>query len=292
MLLRCPKIDKDDVDSSSSVVHEPNEVFITEYSKALADSEKPRSPSEDKPGFVKMTTNAGTIACENYLVAHGSDWISELKKTAKENASSTSAGNEESLVNLSFDLSTALPAMPVDVPKPNHCFFRVCTPSYDWKNFDIALHDGNVSFSVKVGAITRVPVDPDPHWYDSNYLHTLAKHDSWNPPFTKNDIFGKKGLLCQRLCTFIAAYHIAFRVKVSPETYKKFEPSFKAARGCRIGPFHFGCGADVACEHSTHAGWKHNTNSDTLTFEGESLADYPTVIGVTVERILCDYGDK
>ena len=294
VLLAAPKIGVDTVDSSGSLTHEPREHWITEYSKVLTESEKPSSPSDKKPGFVRMTTDAGTIACENYLVARGKDWISELKKKAeeKDSTSSTSAGDEETLANFSLDLSTALPAMSVDVPKLKDAFFRVFTSDRKWEDFNISHHDKKVSVSVKVGAVTRVPVLPDPHWYDSGYLQTLAKRDSWNPPFTRADVFGEKGLLSQRMNRFIAAYHIAFKVTVSPEVFKKFEPRFKAANGFRIGPFHFGAGADIASKHCTHAVWEHKTHSDTSTFEGESMADYPIIIGVTVERIVQDVSRK
>ena len=265
--------------------------WVSEYSQALSVSEKPSSPSEDKPGFVKMTTNAGTIAIENYLVAHGKDWISELKKEAEgKDPNSISSGEEVTLLKLSFDLSAALPSTSENVPTPKEAFFRVYTSNNKWENFDVALHDNKASVSVKVGAIKHVPVYPDHHWYDHQYLHALAKRDSWNPPFTTTDVFGEKGLLSQRMSKLIAAYHIAFTVKVSPETYKKFEPNFKAARGFRIGPFHFGAGADIASKHSPN--WKHESKADTSTFEGESMADYPTIIGVRVERIVRHLDNK
>ena len=240
MLLHCPKVE---VDSSDLLAHDAEEDWNTEYSKALTDSEKPSSPSGEKPGFVKMTTNVGTIACENYVVAHGHDWISELKKTAEEGDSNSSeCGDNEPLLNLSLDLSAESSTESVDSPQPSDSFFATLMSNNEWENFDLAHHDKKVSVSVKVGAVARVPVDPDPKWYDSEYLHTLAERNSWNPPFTTADIFGEQGMLSQRITGFIAAHHITFKITVSPKTFRKFQPAFDTAVGFRIGPFQFGEG--------------------------------------------------
>ena len=311
VLLNGPKID---VPSSGSLARQPGDHWNAKHSKALTVSEKPSCPSDEKPGFIKMTTNAGTIACENYLVAHGRDWISELKKEAERNDSNLE--DEEPLLNLSLDLSTAMSVMSVDSPQPSDPFFATLMSNNEWENFDVTHHDKKVSVSVKVGAVTRVPVDPDPQWYDGDYLRSLAKRDSWNPPFTTADVFGEKGLLSQRINGLIAAYHIEFKVTVSPETFKKFQPRFDAAVGFRIGPFEFGedifssraglpggvrstvgeasAGSEALFAHFPPiiTGWKHRANSNTSTFEGESTADYPIIIGVTVERIVSDHGDK
>ena len=264
-----------------------------------------------------MSTNSGTITCENYLVARGKDWISKLKKEAEGNDSNLE--DEEPLLNLSLDLSTEMSAMSVDSTQPSDSFFATLTSDNEWENFDVTHHDKNVSVSVKVGAVTRVPVDPDPKWYDGDYLHSLAKRDSWNPPFTTADVFGEKGLLSQRITGLIAAHHIEFRVTVSPETFKKFQPQSEAAVGFRIGPFEFGedivrlkrglrAGVRSPVEEDSAiaahfaalrlpriiAGWRRivRANSSTSTFEGESTADYPIIIGVTVERIVGEHGDK
>lgn len=291
VLLSCPKVEADTVDSSGSLADEPSEEWITQYSQALSESEMPSSPSEDKPGFMKMVTNAGTTACENYVVANGKDWISDLKRKAEKRHSNViKTWEEDTLVNLSFDLSAALTSTSTDSPKPDDAFFRVYSSGRKWENFDIALHDDNLSASIEVGAVRRVGVHPDPKWFDHRYLHTLAKRDSWNPPFTTTDIFGEKGLLSHKITKFLAAHHFAFKITVSPDTFKKFEPHFKDAHGFCIGPFHFGAGANVESKVSTD--WKHEANSETSTFEGESMVDYPTIIGVGVRRILHDHDIK
>ena len=283
MLLAAPKVDL------GTTVSQP---WISEYSKALSESEKPSSPNQNKPGFAKMVTNGGTVISENYLVAQGKDWIAELKKKAKERDSrpATSAGDEETLLNVSLGLSTTVPAKSGVTLKVNDPFFGVFTSDRKWEDFSITTNDKKVSVVVGVGALTHVPIHPDPHWYNHRYLHKLAQRDSWNPPFTTKDVFGEKGLLSQKMTKFLAAYHITFKVTVSPDTYKKFEPHFKAAHGFRIGPFRFGAGANAASKHSTN--WKHEAMSDTSTFKGESMADYPTIIGVIVDKILSDHGDK
>ena len=342
MLLNCPKIEV----YSSRSLHGAREDWNTQYSKALTDSEKPSSPSDEKPGFVKMSTNLGTMVLENYIVGHGDDWISELKKKAEEGNTS---GDDEPLLDLSLDLPTAfssdfpttflsdspttftsdLPtAMSLDIPQPHSPFFATLMSNNEWEKFDLAHHDKKASVSVKVGAVARVPVDPDPKWYDSKYLHTLAKRNSWNPPFTTADIFGEQGLLSQRITGFIAAYRITFKITVSPMTFRTFKPTFDAAVGFRIGPFEFGEGvrvhhtlADVSGlilglssskavvsssvsgsipelsssisgaplnQPRLTAGWKRRAHSETSTFEGESTAEYPIIIGINVEKIVCE----
>ena len=283
---------------------QPTEDWVAEHTKALADCEKPSNPSEEKPGFVKMTTNAGSIPIANFVVANGKDWISELKKKAKEKGDQEtfSPGGDTGLIgvhrNLSLNFTNrAFPAisLPFNIPTPSGPFFAVFTSSKEWEKFEIAQDDEKVSVLVKVGAVARVPVQPDPHWYDSDYLQKLAKRDSWNPPFTKADIFGEKGLLSQRINGLIAAYHISFEITVSPETYQKYRQIFGDALGFRIGPFLFGisipiliAGIDATQKFPMSAGWKHKANPETSTFEGESTADCPTIIGVTVESILHD----
>ena len=75
--MSCPKLIND-----RESVHE-EEDWSGDLSKALSVSKKPSDPSEDKPGFVKMTTNAGTIPCENFLIANGKNWIAMLKRKAE-----------------------------------------------------------------------------------------------------------------------------------------------------------------------------------------------------------------
>ena len=321
MLLNCPKID---VPSSASLARQPGDHWNTKHSKALTVSEKQSCPSDEKPGFVKMTTNVGTVTCENYLVAGGKDWISELKKEAEGNDSNprlSPFGDKESLLNLSLDLSTdsEMSAMPVDSPQPSDSFFATLMSNNEWENFLILpTMTRRFQFRLKLEQFREcLHVDPDPQWYDSDHLHSLAKRHSWNPPFTTTDDFGEKGLLSQRITGLIAAYHIEFRVTMSPETFKKFQPRFDAAVGFRIGPFEFGedvisskrdpitgvCSSvgedsEIAVHFAALrlpriiAGWKHRANSSTSTFEGESTADYPIIIGVTVERIVGEHGDK
>ena len=274
--------------------------WVTEYQTALTQSEKPSTPSLEKPGFVSMTTNAGTTVSENYLVANGKDWISELKAMSADNRSEEkvtySSGEGTGIFqNLSLDLSTDyVPSKRMRIPRSEKFFFGVLASSNEWENFDITPKD-KVSVSIKFGAVAKVPVQPDPHWYDANFLNTLAKRDSWNPPFTRANIFGEDGLLSVMLNGFTAAYRMSYKVQMSPETYQKFESRFVAARGFRIGLFKFGpgnslltAGAFGAAEPPRSAGWEHHANPDTNTFEGKSSADFPSVVGATVIRIVPD----
>ncbi len=277
--------------------------WITEYQSALTESEKPSSPSEDKPGFVRMMTNAGTVVSDNYVVANGKDWISELKRMAGDGTSreekrydtGKDVGFNGVVQNLTIDLSTEYaPMSRMIIPRSQDAFFGVFAASNEWESLDIAPND-KISVSITFGAVSKVPVQPDPHWYSADFLHTLAERDSWNPPFTRSDIFGENGLLNVMLSGFTAAYHISYKVKTSPDTFKKYEARFVAARGFRIGPFNFGAGiptpiteAFVTTESPAPADWKHTANPDTCTFEGKSMADFPTVVGATVNRIVPD----
>lgn len=291
VLLSAPKVD---------VGTPASQPWVSEYKKALTDSEKPSSPSEDKPGFVKMTTNTGTISVGNFVVADGKDWQSELKEKAEEKNAKEDTyipGGDRGVLGVLQKVSLNITAGSAPVKFlsftiPSDPFFSVSITRNEWQHFDIPLDDKSVSVSIKVGAITRVPVQPDPRWYDSDYLQSLAKRDSWNPPFTTADVFGEKGLLSQRIDGLIAAYHVAFKITVSPDTYKKFQPIFDAAIAFRIGPFKFGLGASVSIPGADVvpkvADWKHQARAETSTFEGESMADYPVIIGVTVQKILLD----
>ena len=169
MLLTCPKL-IEDVDSPNLPLD-----WVTTHSKALTQSER---RSEEKPGFKKMETNTGTIACENFVVADGRNWISGLKKMAKENESTPveDHGFIGILPNLSFDSFTdSVSAVSTDVPMSIDSFISVLNSSNKWESFDVALNDKKVSVSVKVGAVARVPVHPDPHWYTimNTYTHWL-----------------------------------------------------------------------------------------------------------------------
>lgn len=182
MLLNCPKLG---VDSNVSLP-------VSQYQEALKATEKPSSEDEVKPGFVKMMTNVGAIVCENYLVGDGKDWVSALKKKADEIASksgdvemySPGGGSEllGSLHNVAVNLSTeSVPPTSADTPESKEPFFGVFTTDNKWESLDIHLDGKKVSVSLKFGALARVSVEPDKKWYDSAYLYTLAKQNSWNP---------------------------------------------------------------------------------------------------------------
>ena len=289
MLLRAPKV----VVGANGSQSKEDEDWNSQYQTALSASEKPSDPSEDKPGFVKMTTHAGTILAANFVVADGKDWISELKKKAEEEDAKEgtySPGGDSGLIGIlqnislhvnvgSSPLVSSLPIfLPFNIPTPSDPFFAVFTSSNKWETFDIPLDDGSIS--ITVGAIGRVPVQPDPHWYDSDYLQTLAKRDSWNPPYTTEIVFGKKGLLSQRINGFIAAYHVTFEVTVSPKTFKKLQPIFDSALGFRIGPFEFGEGIFSRIPRSAlvprspmavTGSWKHQASAETKSFDGEGI---------------------
>lgn len=288
VLLTAPKVDVGGSKDGDS--------WNTQYQTALTESEKPSSPSEDKPGFVKMTTNAGTTVCDGFVVADGKDWQSELKKKAEESplegedmySPGEHSGLRGILQNVSFHITTEfVPSEKMSIPNftDSNSIFAVFTANGAWEKLDIAPSD-KIAASVRAGAVGTVPLHPDPHWYNTNFLEITAKRNSWNPPFTREDIFGENGLLSGMLYSFNAAYKVSYNLAMSPETYKKFEPLFKAALGFRIGPFHFGVGND---QLPLAPGWKFKVNPDTYTFEGhQSIADFPTVIGVSVVRILPD----
>jgi hypothetical protein len=293
MLLNCPKLG---VDSNVSLP-------VSQYQEALKATEKPSSEDEVKPGFVKMMTNVGAIVCENYLVGDGKDWVSALKKKADEIASksgdvemySPGGGSEllGSLHNVAVNLSTeSVPPTSADTPESKEPFFGVFTTDNKWESLDIHLDGKKVSVSLKFGALARVSVEPDKKWYDSAYLYTLAKQNSWNPPFTTESVFGEKGLLSQRINGLIAAYHVAFKITVSPETYEKFEKHFTNARGVRIGPLSFGAGSlpstipGVSPKQPTPTPIKPKADPFTQSFVGEHMADHPAIVGLTVARIL------
>ena len=296
MLERCPKVDVDPSEEYDS--------WNTQYQSALTESEKPSSPSEEKPGFVKMTSNAGTIVCDNFVIADGKDWISELKKKAEESAfvveNTFSPGEDHGLngivQNVSFNFSTeSVPSEEMRIPSINdsNSFFAVFTANNEWEKLDIAPYD-NIAVSLKLGAVGKVPVQPDPHWYNADFLYVTAKRDSWNPPFTNENIFGENGLLSGMLYSFFATYQVAYNLAMSPDTFQKFAPLFETALGFRIGHFHFGAGnssseagEDVVPKPPTTPAWRHEIHPDTYTFEGDqNMADFPTVIGVDVVRIL------
>ena len=68
----------------------------------------------------------------------------------------------------------------MNIPRSHDAFFGIFADSKEWESLDIAPND-KISVSIKFGAVSKVPVQPDPHWYSPKFLHTLAERDSWNP---------------------------------------------------------------------------------------------------------------
>ena len=238
------------------------------YESAVKASEMPESATQKpmKIGF-RLSQIAGQDQVRpNFLVANGEDWTAQLTRgggnplTIELDASKQSYALKESWAGGSASYGGS--------------FFGIYV-SGSWHDMDLSKEDKSVKVTITIQAVTQVPVRPDV-WYDGGYLRTLARLNEWNDPFTNESVFGKGGILPLMITGLVAGYKIGFKITMSSSTYQRHVTDFKASGGLRIGPFHIGGG------YHTHSDtWEKSAEGQ--TFSGESTAEYPFIIGFTVD---------
>ena len=242
---------------------------IVRYDSAVKASEMPESAKQIpmKEGFRLCQIAGQDQVRPNFLVSNGEDWTTQLtwgggnSLTIELDASKQSYALIESWAGGSVGYG--------------NCFFGIYT-SGSWHDMDLNKEDKSVKVTITIQAVTQVPVRPDV-WFDDDYLRTLARENQWNNPFTKELVFGKEGVLPLMITGLVAGYKIRFRITMSSSTYHRHVADFKASGGLRIGPFHIGGGG-----YQSHTdSWKKSTEGE--TFSGESTAEYPFIIGFTVD---------
>ena len=239
------------------------------YNSAVKASEMPESATQIpmKDGFRLCQIAGQQQVRPNFLVTNGEDWTAQLTRgggnplTIDLDASQQSYALKESWAGGSADYG--------------NCFFGIYANG-SWHDMDLGKEDKSVKVAITIQAVTQVPVRPDV-WYDGGYLKTLARLNEWNDPFTTEKVFGKGGILPLMITGLVAGYKIGFKITMSSSTYQRHVTDFKTSGGLRIGPFHIGGGG-----YQSHTdSW--NKSTDGQTFSGESTAEYPFIIGFTVD---------
>lgn len=241
-----------------------------QYKDAVAAATPP-TVQNLKPGYVLCFVTPGQKEVRpNYLIGQsGSDWIAQL----------TEGGGMP--INIQLSASTSSSALQQSwaqgvMSGEDYQFFSIYSEN-GWKELDIAKEDKTVRVSIKIAAVTQVPIVPDSEWYKSGYLNILATKSNWNPPFTTDKVFGKGGLIPLVVTGMVAGYQPSFEIKMSRETFQQHKSEFTTCDGIRIGPFQFGGSGRTSSDS-----WTHSVSSS--TFSGKSTAKYPFIMGFLVSE--------
>ena len=240
---------------------------------AINAATPPKDPSESKPGFVKAQVGSNVEVRPNYIFPDPHVWANKvaveggdsLKIHLSASASSTSLAN--SWARGSGSLNTG--------------FFELFGNG-SWQMIDLASEDRSVQVDIVIKAYSLFEVGPDPSWFNSGMLSTLAIQNDWNPPYSsKGDkgtkpIFGEGGVLPLVLTGLVAGYQPSIDITMSDATYSKYKEHFDASGGIRVGPFQIG-GTGGQSEEGIQK------NSDNKKFHVESKATYPFIMGITVD---------
>ena len=239
---------------------------------AINAATPPKDLSEPKPGFVKAQIGPNIEIRPNYIFPDPEVWANKVAVEGGDSlkihlsATASSTALEDSWAGGSAGLDTGFFAFYGDGVR---------------QRMDLLTEDRTVEVHIVIKAYSLFEVGPDPSWFNSGILSTLAIQNTWNPPYsTKGDngdkpVFGKGGVLPLTLTGLVAGYQPCIDITMSDATYSKYKQQFDAASGIRVGPFQIG-------STGGRTGEKIHKSSDKNTFHVESTATYPFIMGITV----------
>ena len=240
--------------------------------QAITAATPPKNPSESKPGFVKAQIGLTMEVRPNYIFPDPEVWAN---KVAVEGGDSLKIHVSASALSTSLENSWAGGSGSLDTG-----FFALYGDG-GWQRMDLATEDRSVEVDIVIRAYSLFNVGPDPSWFDSGILSTLAIEDDWNPPYSTNGgsgetpVFGEGGVLPLVLTGLVAGYQPIVDITMSNATYSKYRQRFDSSGGIRVGPFQIG-GSGGRAEK------KFLKKSDKNKFHVESKATYPFIMGITV----------
>lgn len=148
--------------------------------------------------------------------------------------------------------------------------------------------DNELEVSMEFEAIDLIQIQPS-DWYNGSFVRSHA-----TGPFTRGysanggdgtqAVFGKSGFFNLIKTGMYVGYKPNFTIRVSKSAFSRFQETFKAATGLRIGPFTFS--ADGG---STKAGWTANAAGQTFT--GTTSSESPMIIGISIAQLPVNGGE-
>ena len=151
-----------------------------------------------------------------------------------------------------------------------------------WERITEFETDNQLEVSLEFEAIDLIQIQPS-DWYNGSFVRSHA-----NGPFTRGysafggngtqAVFGDKGFFNLLKTGMYVGYKPTFMIRVSQSTFSRFQETFKAATGLRIGPFTFS-----AAGGSEKAGWSASASGQ--TFSGTTQSDDPMIIGISIAKL-------
>ena len=214
-----------------------------EYESALAAVTLPKGFESSKKGFVKCDINGRCSWRPEYILANREKWTAQ---------SNTGDGP------MKFDLSVTLEDFLKEI---NLGFIE------DIGGKLLGALNDRVTVKYEVDDIKRITVEPG-EWFDRKYLEKLAQENQWNEPFTKENVFGKDGILSIRIATMLAAYKLKFTVILPYGVYHALLDLFKGLDQLKLGPIRF-----------RKDEWVKYWDDSKFMLRGQTTSDRPFIIG-------------
>ncbi len=239
---------------------------------AISAATPPQELSDSKPGFVKAQIGPTIEVRPNYIFPDHNEWADRVAAKGGDGLNISISASESSS---SHEAYWAGGTAGLDAG-----FFALFSDG-NWQKMDLANKDENVIVDIAIKAYSLFEAGPDPSWFNSGLLSTLAIEDDWNPPYStkggsgKQPVFGKGGVLPLVLTGFIAGIQPCIDITMSDATYSQYKDHFATSSGMRVGPFQIG-GTGREREDNIRKSSDHNK------FHIESTARYPFIMGITV----------
>ena len=254
------------VETLALVIGEEN----TGLDDAIEAATPPKSPSELKPGFVKVKTGPTIEVRPNYIFSDPKQWADRVAAQGGMSLSiKLSASARSTAISKSWAGGVITGAGTIE-----DVYFAF-KGSSGWERQDLTTEDKTVEIEINFRAISMLEVGPDSSWYNSGLLRRLAT-GGYGGNFPK-PAFGEGGVLPLVVTSLIAVYQPSIDITMSEATYNKYSESFNAALGIQIGPFVIG-------GKGGHSGENWSKYTENKTFHVESYAPYPYIIGITVKN--------
>ena len=243
---------------------------------AIDTATPPSQPDTHKAGFAQVRTGATIGTVPNYIFTDPNEWTKRLSDSGSRGMSMSIQISASESSSSAFSESWAGGSTSSGLS-----FFEVLDTGGAWERLHLETEDKSLSATINIRAYSSFDVTPDPTWYNSGLLSILGRKDNWNPPYStkggdgKKPVFGKDGVLPLVVTGLVAGYQPSIQIKVSDASYAKHKNRFDACAGMRIGPFQIG-GKDQ------HTEGKWSKDSGNETFNVESNATYPFIMGITV----------
>lgn len=201
-------------------------------------------------------------------------WVDAVKAGSGPGGATMGFTNREA----SYDYSKTWAGTSLSISQ----FFWEVQVSGSWERVTEFETDNELEVSLEFEAIDLIGITPS-DWYNGSFVRSHA-----TGPFTRGysayggdgtqAVFGKTGFFNLLKTGMYVGYKPNFTIRVSKASYSRFQETFKAATGLRIGPFTFSAEGG-----SVKAGWTANEAGQSFT--GTTTSDAPLILGVSIAQM-------